>query len=208
MKQTFDSWLIQQHENGSLQPAGYSTGKCFPFSSSCVWAKKFTGVSNGNLTSTNMLTITEYLFKAFEANILSSDVGCVRGKYQLGRIGDSGDYTVDNCRFITMEANQLEMAKNGGRSTQANKIKGTTRHKSVGELNHHFSGYFFTPYGKFASASLASKSIGISAVTIKDYCHKNTRIINKRAINKSSIMTESMMGKSLLELGWSYDLIK
>ena len=42
------------------------------------------------------------------AGITIEQVGKHRGMYQLGRYGDTGGYTIDNCRFITHAENQAE----------------------------------------------------------------------------------------------------
>ena len=55
-----------------------------------------------------LLTFEEYCLLAKEAGIKSSQIGfSTSAKYVLARYNDSGDYTVDNCRFIT----QLENAR-------------------------------------------------------------------------------------------------
>jgi hypothetical protein len=41
-------------------------------------------------------------------------IGKSKGKFQMGRIGDVGNYEWGNCRFIPMEQNLAERASNGG----------------------------------------------------------------------------------------------
>jgi len=45
------------------------------------------------------------------AGITIDDVGSGSGAYVLGRWNDVGDYTVDNCRFITKSENSQESAR-------------------------------------------------------------------------------------------------
>jgi len=46
-----------------------------------------------------------------DAGITIDDVGVGVGKYVLGRWNDLGDYTLDNCRFITKAENSQESAR-------------------------------------------------------------------------------------------------
>ena len=55
-----------------------------------------------------LLTVDEVIQKLDEAGITISDVGRRSHEYQLGRYGDTGEYTVDNCRFITRRENLVE----------------------------------------------------------------------------------------------------
>jgi len=43
-----------------------------------------------------------------DAGITIEQVGNKRGCYVLGRYGDTGEYTIDNCRFITQAQNNSE----------------------------------------------------------------------------------------------------
>jgi hypothetical protein len=54
--------------------------------------------------------LTEYDIKILleEAGITIYQVGIGKGKYQLGRIGDTGPYDRDNCRFVTQYQNLQE----------------------------------------------------------------------------------------------------
>jgi hypothetical protein len=54
------------------------------------------------------LTVEDIEYLLTEAGIDIDDIGHGKGKYCLGRIGDKGPYTRDNCRFITQEENGYE----------------------------------------------------------------------------------------------------
>lgn len=54
------------------------------------------------------LTFEEYLNKLEEIGITPSSVGTKLQDYQLARFGDTGAYTKENCRFITMKDNLNE----------------------------------------------------------------------------------------------------
>ncbi len=75
----------------------------------------------------------EYAKKIIEADILPSDIGRGLKQYCIGRHGDTGDYEVDTCRFITTEQNISEEALNGGTTSSA--IKRSGRYRSNGERN-------------------------------------------------------------------------
>lgn len=60
------------------------------------------------------LTLDEYVTKLIEAGISPRDIGKGSCKYQLGRIGDTGPYTKESCRFITHTQNIKERDQNGG----------------------------------------------------------------------------------------------
>lgn len=67
------------------------------------WGNLFSSVS------ANKLTFEEYIGLAIDAGIETPhQIGRLPGQYQLGRLGDMGDYEIGNCRFITKEENQKE----------------------------------------------------------------------------------------------------
>lgn len=55
-----------------------------------------------------LLTFHEYCLLVKEAGLKSSDLGYSGRGYDLARIGDEGDYTYGNCRFITHRQNTQE----------------------------------------------------------------------------------------------------
>ena len=57
------------------------------------------------------LSVDDMVHLLDEAGITIDDVGQESGKYVLGRWNDVGDYTVDNCRFITKSENSQESAR-------------------------------------------------------------------------------------------------
>ena len=54
------------------------------------------------------ITFMQYLDLMQESGLRPNLVGLRKGQYHLARIGDSGAYTLGNCRFIPQEANQAE----------------------------------------------------------------------------------------------------
>lgn len=61
------------------------------------------------------LTFEEYMGLVCEAGINNPDqIGRKAHLYQMGRIGDTGNYELGNCRFITMAQNAQEKLINGG----------------------------------------------------------------------------------------------
>lgn len=70
------------------------------FINKCVNAKK-----EGILCR---LTFDEYCSLVYKAGLKSSQLGFTGEKYVLARYNDKGDYTLDNCRFITQRENAME----------------------------------------------------------------------------------------------------
>lgn len=54
------------------------------------------------------LSFDEYCTLVKEAGLVSSQLGFTGEKYVLGRYNDEGDYTLENCRFITQKENNDE----------------------------------------------------------------------------------------------------
>lgn len=74
------------------------------------------------------LTLDQYINLAKEAGIESpNQIGQKIDSFQMGRLGDVGDYELGNCRFITFKQNLDEMTSNGGRSNAINKMIGRTK---------------------------------------------------------------------------------
>lgn len=69
-----------------------------------------------------LLTIEQYDFLLKKANITIEQVGRGRGKFCLGRYGDVGPYSLENCRFITQEENLKEQSTNVHRPNALKKI--------------------------------------------------------------------------------------
>jgi len=71
------------------------------------------------------LSFYDYVNLALAANIYDySRIGKSATSMQLGRIGDTGGYTLDNCRFITKRQNMDERCSNGGTKRGRDKIRG------------------------------------------------------------------------------------
>ncbi len=77
------------------------------------------------------LTLQDYILLCYQANIKAEDIGLTNGKYQLGRIGDKGEYKLGNVRFITKEQNMQELYANGGFARGV--AKRTKSFKSTGD---------------------------------------------------------------------------
>lgn len=73
------------------------------------------------------LSLDDYIALAKQAGITSPDmIGKSVEKYQMGRIGDTGNYEIGNCRFITMRQNLDERRINGGNKKISEKMKGSS----------------------------------------------------------------------------------
>lgn len=111
----------------------------FSTSDARKWVRKWRNLkARTNHTGTEMtLSLKCYVLKAKAAKIVSPDqIGRKPHLYQLGRYGDSGGYTKNNCRFITMRQNLRERKINGGAQACGDKIRGRTKlnDKSVASM--------------------------------------------------------------------------
>lgn len=74
----------------------------------------------------SQLSFDQYMIKAAEANLLCVDqIGRASHQFQLGRVGDVGNYHDGNCRFITARQNHQESYQNG-RSIESDKARSAT----------------------------------------------------------------------------------
>ena len=70
------------------------------------WRNKCTNAKKEGIEC--KLTFDEYCTLVKEAGLVSSQLGFTGEKYVLGRYNDEGDYTLENCRFITQKENSDE----------------------------------------------------------------------------------------------------
>lgn len=78
------------------------------------------------------LSYEQYAEKVLQAGISPNQIGRTLGSYQLARYTDSGDYTIDSCRFITQTENLIERTINGGTERGASKRRGVTKETDLG----------------------------------------------------------------------------
>lgn len=97
-----------------------------------IWASKWRSLYDRK-RNVCTLTFEQYVGLALEANITDpNQIGRSIDKFQMARTGDSGDYSLGNCRFITMRDNIKEKVINGGTKAQANKLRGRTKFNHPG----------------------------------------------------------------------------
>jgi hypothetical protein len=82
--------------------------------------------------------------------------------YVLGRYGDEGEYTVDNCRVITHRANTLER----DHTKCADKLRGTVHNPAGGRTvpkhrRHNGDRRVVTPRGEFEDCAKAAQAYGM-----------------------------------------------
>ena len=76
--------------------------------------------------------------------------------YVLGRYGDVGEYTVDNCRVITHRENTLERNHSKCRAKLKGKVQNTEGGRTVKNR-----GRVQTPKGEFANCGEAARAYGM-----------------------------------------------
>lgn len=82
-----------------------------------IWFSKYLLLKNNakKRKTPMLLSFKQYLLLAKKAELRKpQQIGNKPGKYQLGRLGDTGPYAMGNCRFITHEQNREEQYENGG----------------------------------------------------------------------------------------------
>lgn len=120
-----------------------------------TWAVKWQRLSyNARIEGReSFLTFRQYIKLAAKAGIISpKQIGYMPGNYQMGRVGDKGDYIWGSCRFITTEQNREEKHQNGGTAEMARKKTGQNKHNSaaLNRMATHRSRNFalYSPDGK------------------------------------------------------------
>jgi hypothetical protein len=100
------------------------------------WRYKYQNLrSSAVKRNVNMcLSFRQYIKLAKKAGLKEpSQIGRTSvDNYQMGRIGDTGDYEWGNCRFITMEQNKNEKIANGGQERASQKIRGRNKFNNEG----------------------------------------------------------------------------
>ena len=70
------------------------------------WSNKKTNAAKENIQCD--LSFAEYCYLVEQAGLKSSDLGFKGKKYVLARYNDTGNYDINNCRFITQHENAIE----------------------------------------------------------------------------------------------------
>lgn len=79
-----------------------------------AWRQKYSN-KKGDSKGYFELTFQEYIDLAVQAGLkFPKEIGQSTSSFCLGRIGDVGPYSIDNCRFITNRQNHDEKMINGG----------------------------------------------------------------------------------------------
>ena len=96
-----------------------------------------------------LLSATELLQLMNDAGITRDGIGVKPHQYQLARHGDTGDYEIGNCRFITSSENRAEQKSSKGIPT-----------------NHPNARITHTPQGTYNSLTEAARAYGVGHKTI------------------------------------------
>lgn len=127
----------------------------------------------------NLLSFRQYLKLAVKAGLTSpTQIGNTSGSYQMSRVGDSGDYEVGNCRFLTLEENHAEKHKNGGYKRQAEKLRGRTKETHSGLMGASLKMRGRTKETDRGVAEGARKRSGRTAET-HEYVKERTKALSK-----------------------------
>lgn len=131
---TFEDWKNQQLEKGNLYWSSLNKEKVPQLTGK--WRVKYgKKKADANYKGIDFnLTFEEYLMLAYEAKLKSpAQIGTKPRNYQLGRIGDTGGYAKDNCRFITHIRNRKERDQHYCQSTHCKKLVENGTHNFLGQ---------------------------------------------------------------------------
>lgn len=160
------------------------------------------GLFRGHITRSDRrglrseLTFEDYVRKAYEANLSGPEmIGARRGMYQLGRVGDEGNYTNGNCRFITREQNTTEAHANGRLDNVYTAARGQTK-----ETSEHFRKISLALKGRTAEndprvATMAAKLRGRTKET-HDHLLEHSKRMSGRTKQTHSGVALSALKKS------------
>ncbi|BDD79683.1 hypothetical protein [Burkholderia phage FLC9] len=129
------------------------------------WYRKFhyhrnNANQNGKVTE---LTFEDYMQKVAEAGLTNPDqIGHRRDQFQLGRIGDTGPYTNESCRFITKLQNMQECRANGRYDPEKEVAAAATRSKeflAIGPDNTVHHGHNLSEFCREQNLSRSSMTL-------------------------------------------------
>lgn len=205
----FVEWLKKMERDGWLARTNRPDCVCRPYTSKVGFGIKYQRLL-GNAETKGIvcrLSFDQYLTLAYDAGITNpNQIGTSMKSFQMGRVGDVGDYIYGKCRFIPRTQNMQERTDNGGSKRQADKIRGLKNpskgivHK--GKSNYRFSGYYITTKGEFVTVEEAAAANGCGTMTVYDRCKKCDRVINKYATSTLKTLGAHTLGKTYRELGW------
>ena len=131
MKKTLDEWKEEQIAKGNLW-----LSKTKPPELMGKWRDKYFK-KKSHATEKGIeftLTFEEYLELCYEAKLRSpAQIGTKPRNYHLGRLGDIGAYSKDNCRFITHIRNRKERDQHFCQSTHNKKLVADGTHNFLGQ---------------------------------------------------------------------------
>lgn len=220
----FEDWKLEQLELGNLWFSTSSNQFSKRQSLTGVWklkhSNKMINANNNNIIFT--LTFDEYLYKCFEAGLDCPNQISKKGDstkiFQLGRYKDLGGYTIDNCRFITMQENLLEKLEHNNEANKkiSKSLSGRTlnnKHKnniSITRKNLSKKGKLpvnnLPPWGNFNSNNKSlevwSKAPECYELWIKNINKRYGRICLNRDLNLASPKAcQNMINK--FKSGWN-----
>jgi hypothetical protein len=165
--------------------------KGFDTNEAAKWKSKYNNL-RWNATNRGVqcrLTFEDYMRLAKKAKLTSpSSIGTGKGQYQMSRLSDSGDYFDGNCRFLTVEQNQIERYLNGGVASQAEKRRGRTKATHAGV------------------AAQASKLLGRTKATHRGILSQSIKVSKQFKVRAPSGRT--FKGKNLSEFCVKHNLTR
>jgi len=175
-----------------------------------AWEKKWNHLrwNAPNRGAKCLLTLRQYMKLAEKAGITRpSQIGRSKGKYQMSRVGDTGDYVMGNCRFLLMSENLDEMLTNGGRKSQAEKIRGRTKetHSGVRSRSEKLTGRTKESHKGLQTVSeKKSKAFRVVSPTGKVYRGVHLKEFTKEhGLSTSNMMAVCRGARQSCNKGWT-----
>lgn len=138
---SFENWKDNQFKLGNIRLLEFTKAKAKKGDLVGDWKLKYNQKKkNAKKEDINFdLTFIEYLTLLYKANIISiNQLGVKRFDYQLSRIGDKGEYSFNNCRFITKLENEREKDKSFYKTEEFSKMRTNQNIKRVENGTHPF----------------------------------------------------------------------
>lgn len=153
------------------------------------------------------LTFSDYLELANAAGLVSpNQIGKSSSQYNMARFGDTGDYTIGNCRFLTKVENLHERTANGGTERGASKRRGLTAENSpiIARMSDNLRGRTKDNYEYLKSIS-NKRSKPYSFIDPDGVVHKGFNLLDFCKLHglDQRNMHKVLTGKARQHKGWT-----
>lgn len=166
------------------------------------------------------LSFYEYMYKVVQAGITElNQIGRSDGHYQMARLGDVGDYTVDSCRFVTAQQNRFERIQNGGLATAIE--KGVKTKSGRDKTTHEYLAIAGIKISNALKGRTAETHDGVASMALK--LSKKFRLVDPQGVvhigqNLKKFCRENNLSPNIMseicrtgkkhKIGWSGEYVE